>query len=91
MSKVSKPAGHDFFDISCFHGRYSKEAMMENLGPKALYISILRDPVQQFISSWNFYGLSRHFSGISINEWLLGSVWSSRRWLKQFVHFKTKS
>jgi hypothetical protein len=78
MSKVAKPAGHNFFDISCFHGRYSKKAMIENLWLKAIYISLLRDPVQQFISNWNFYSLSRHFSGISIDNWLLGSVWLSK-------------
>jgi len=44
--------------------------MVENVGEKAVFITILRDPVEQFISFWQFYGLTQLMNN-SLNDWIL--------------------
>ena len=43
------------FDISLVHMRYNKTAINEVMHKDMKKISILRDPVDNFISSWRYY------------------------------------
>jgi len=42
-------------DILCLHGRYAKEPMESMVGKQGTFLSILRDPVEQFISMWTYF------------------------------------
>jgi len=71
IRKLQTPLNKIFYDISGVHGRYSKEGMASNLGPNAVYITIMRDPIEQFKSFWKFFGLERNFNGLSLDSWIL--------------------
>ena len=43
------------FDISYVHMRYNKTAVSEVMNDEVKKISILRDPSENFISSWRYY------------------------------------
>jgi hypothetical protein len=59
--------GRDFkerpkFDISFVHMKYNQTAVNELMQPDTFKVSILRDPVENFISSWRYYnGLIKDF------------------------------
>ena len=43
------------YDILCNHGMFNRKTYGSVLPPDAVYIAIVRDPLQQFISSVNYY------------------------------------
>ena len=43
------------FDISYVHMRYNKTAVDEVMNDEVKKISILRDPAENFVSSWRYY------------------------------------
>jgi hypothetical protein len=73
MRKLRKPKGRRrLYDISAVHGRYSRDAMAANVGHKAVIFSMLRHPVDQFLSFWKFFFMSEKFNNATVDEWLLG-------------------
>jgi len=70
MRKLLLPSTKESFDISCVHGRYSREVLLENLGGEATFITIIREPVKQFVSFWIFYKLEKELK-MDLNSWIL--------------------
>jgi len=56
-------------DITCQHGRYSRRHLERIVGSNATFLTILRDPVQQFVSLWHFFGYNRAFR-TSLRKWI---------------------
>jgi len=70
--KVEKPpVGFDHFDISSVHGRLSIRGMFGLLGRNATLITILRNPIDQFVSMWSYYHLERTFKNVSLEDWIM--------------------
>ncbi len=62
------------YDIFCCHVLYNQEAMEAVMGTRdegVAYISILRNPTDQFISMWDYYDFSRSHGGITLEEYIL--------------------
>jgi len=60
------------FDILFHHGRYDREAMEVNLNSKkATFVTILRNPVSQFQSAWNFMKYDENLN-VTQRDFLLG-------------------
>jgi len=57
-------------DVVCQHGRFDAEAMESMVGPKAFHLTILRNPISQFLSLWNFYSMREKFRK-PLNSWLI--------------------
>jgi len=60
-------------DLVCQHGRYSKGDLEEMVGENALFLTILRDPVEQFLSLWYFFGYKNVFE-MDLNTWLNNNI-----------------
>jgi len=54
-------------DVFCLHGRYHGDELRDIMDGKGVYVTILRDPVDQFVSTWDFFGLERKYN-MSLNE-----------------------
>jgi len=59
----------DQVDILCQHGRYRAKPLHSMLGETAKFITILRDPVEQFLSLWDFYNFSA-VAKLSLQQWM---------------------
>ncbi len=51
-AELSSRAG---YDVAAFHTRWNHTAMRQMLGEEAVFATILRDPVSQFESMYNYY------------------------------------
>ena len=66
--------GRDFkqrpkFDLSFVHMKYNRTAVDELMQPDTFKVSILRDPVENFISSWRYYnGLIKDLRSKVMND-----------------------
>ena len=51
------------YAILCLHTRWNAAAIEQLMGPQetTTYITMLRDPVSVFESSWEFYQMSRQY------------------------------
>jgi len=45
-------------DVFCMHGRFDRSELGKIMQGKGVYVTIIRDPLSQFVSRWDFYGLS---------------------------------
>jgi len=58
-------------DIFCMHTKWTNfSAIQEFMGDGTIYFTILRDPIQTFISMWDYYNLDQMFfkHNLSISE-----------------------
>jgi len=46
--------------MNSFHFRFDYERIRKVMGSNHVYITILRDPVEVFISAWNYYNEKLH-------------------------------
>ena len=51
-------AGLKHYDLFCLHGIWDYAEVTSTLGPGAAYVTAMRDPVERFISSWDYYEVS---------------------------------
>ena len=56
--------------IFCLHTRWNKEEVEATIGPGAAYFTILRDPLEQFMSMWVYYDLGGVY-GTSLEQFAL--------------------
>jgi len=68
IKKLSAPKFH--YNLTCEHGIYSAKGVQDLLGPDAKVVTVLREPLAQFISMWPYYELDRKFH-MSLEHWLL--------------------
>jgi len=57
-------------DVLCQHGRFHYANMKANVGGDATFVTILRKPIDQFISMWNFYRMNEQFQA-NLSQWVL--------------------
>jgi len=50
------------YDLFCCHCVWNKAEVESTLGPGAAYITMLRDPIQQFESMWSFFGMANFYN-----------------------------
>eukprot|EP00403_Amphidinium_massartii_P000410 CAMPEP_0178369930 /NCGR_PEP_ID=MMETSP0689_2-20121128/32_1 /TAXON_ID=160604 /ORGANISM="Amphidinium massartii, Strain CS-259" /LENGTH=309 /DNA_ID=CAMNT_0019989719 /DNA_START=285 /DNA_END=1214 /DNA_ORIENTATION=- len=58
------------YDVIALHTKWSHSAAMNILGRKAAYFTILREPIEQWLSWYNYYPI-RYHSNKSADEFLL--------------------
>jgi len=56
-------------DVICQHGRYGKLPLEQMIGQNGSFISILRNPIDQFLSVWSYYSLAKKF-GMSLKTFI---------------------
>ncbi|XP_019613684.1 PREDICTED: galactosylceramide sulfotransferase-like [Branchiostoma belcheri] len=49
------------YDILAYHTKYNREITQKALGPNATYITLLREPLGQLRSQFNFYWMAKSF------------------------------
>ena len=55
----------------CFHMRWSLPDVIQTVGHSALKVTMLRHPLDQYLSMWEYYGLGRPMNGdFSIEEYV---------------------
>eukprot|EP00045_Choanoeca_perplexa_P014678 m.174770 g.174770 ORF g.174770 m.174770 type:complete len:1183 (-) comp16756_c0_seq1:120-3668(-) len=58
--KLRPYKGKDIYDmLISAHARYDR-ARMDKLVPNAVYVTVLRDPITQFMSSWKYWSTADH-------------------------------
>jgi len=63
-SKIGNPLWRRAFkqpEMHLLHGRYHKQEFEHIMGPKTIYITMLRDPVSHYTSIYNYYGQAAKF------------------------------
>jgi len=60
----------DKFDLSVSHGRYDKYALRRLLGENVTLVTILREPISQFLSYWSYFKFSEERFNCSLDLWL---------------------
>ena len=51
-------AGVDY-QVSCLHGRFHRANLELAVGVGAAYFTVLRDPLDMFVSLWDYYGYEK--------------------------------
>jgi len=69
---IERLTNYSKIDVMCQHGRFARDPLLQMLGQKAKFITILRDPLDQFMSMWNFYSFEDVF-GMDLEAWLLAN------------------
>jgi len=57
-------------DVVCQHGRFKQRDLEKMVGKRAVFFTILRDPLEQFISMWNFYRYRFKDNSTTMKDWL---------------------
>jgi hypothetical protein len=66
-------AGADYH-VFCLHTVWDAQAVAEVMASEdTRYVTILRDPVDQFLSQWHYYHMEKAF-GVSLEEFLTGPM-----------------
>ena len=55
------------YSILCVHTRFNGDQMEKVMGKDAVFLTMLRDPVDVFESQYDYYGLYKKY-GMSIGE-----------------------
>ncbi|XP_078620838.1 galactosylceramide sulfotransferase-like [Branchiostoma floridae x Branchiostoma japonicum] len=55
------PPKEKYYDILAYHTKYNREVTDKALGPNAMYITLLREPLGQLRSQFNFYWMAKSF------------------------------
>lgn len=58
------------YDIFCMHTFWNHEEVKAALGGKVFFFTMLRDPLELFISLWNYYGLANAYQ-MTLEEYAL--------------------
>ena len=58
------------YDIFCMHTMWNGPEVKAALGGKAFFFSMLREPLDLFMSLWSYYGLSNAYK-MSLEEYAL--------------------
>ncbi len=61
------------YDLFCCHTVYHQGAVEAVMGARdkgVAYVSILRDPVELFISIWDYYRLSNSHGGMTLEQYI---------------------
>ena len=82
------------YDIFCLHNIWNFSEVNFIMGGDkegTVYFSILRDPVEQFISIWDYVGLSNDYLHISLEEYaLVDKTEEMYKDRKKFANWGTK-
>lgn len=63
-SVLNTPWGGLAVDIFTLHNRWNREQVMALMGPSTFAFSVVRDPVDQFESLYNYMGLSATYKTV---------------------------
>ena len=65
------------YNLFCLHNRWNGEEIKKLMGymknQKPVYFTILRDPVDLFISLWDYYDLGKMYNNVTLEEYALSN------------------
>ena len=65
------------YNLFCLHNRWNGEEIKKLMGnsknQKPVYFTILRDPVDLFISMWDYYDLGKIYDNVTLEEYALSN------------------